>query len=153
MLATDSEQIISSTNDFDSEETVYRSDVSTVMAETPPHQPITAFSLALRHHSMCSHADYLYFSDIYLSKCIQEPSHIQQQQVGIIHFVILTVDYSYDLILGKCSGKGKGGENDGLLAEVTCTSFFSVTSQGFPRVLMIIHSRKPWPLQCHLLDW
>lgn len=122
---------MSSTNDFDSEETVYRSDVSTVMAETPPHQPITAFSLALRH-SMCSHADYLYFSDIYLSKCIQEPSHIQQQQVGIVRFVILTVDYSCKLILGKSSGKGKEGEYDGLLAEVTCTFLFQSRHRAFP---------------------
>ena len=78
MSRTETEQIVTTTNDLDSKELVYQLDVSDVtMAETPPRQPIATFSTALRH-CLCSHADYLYFSDTCLSKCVQEPSHIQQ---------------------------------------------------------------------------
>lgn len=79
MLATEAENYISSTNDLDSEEAVYRSNVSNVtMAETPLRQPISSFAIALRH-SLCSHGDYLYFSDTVLSHCGQEPNHILHQ--------------------------------------------------------------------------
>ena len=88
MLATEADNHVSSTNDSDSEEAVYRSNVSNVtMAETPLRQPISAFAIALRH-SLCNHADYLYFSDTYLSHCGQEPNHISHQ-VGLSGFQIL----------------------------------------------------------------
>jgi len=82
MLETEAENRVSSTYDVESEEAVYRSNVSNVkMAETPTRQPISAFAIALRH-SLCSHADYLYFSDAYLSHCGQEPNHIPHQVSG-----------------------------------------------------------------------
>ena len=91
MLTTESEKIVSSsTNDLESNQLVCRSDVSTTMAEPPTPQPMTALSNALRH-SLCSHADYLYFSDTCLSKCVQELNHIQEQQVGLRDFLILVV--------------------------------------------------------------
>jgi len=88
MSETEAKKSVSRTDDL---EPVYRSGVSNVtMAETPTHQPIGAFSVALRH-SLCSYADYLYFNDTYLSHCVQEPSHIQHQQVGVTNFRISKV--------------------------------------------------------------
>ena len=110
MLPTDTEETWSSTNVLDANEVLYRSDVSTVtMAETPTHQPITAFSLALRH-SLCSHADYLYFSDTVLSKCVQKPNHIQHQQVGLTIFLIsaVVVCYLWHWLLDSVPGRTRG---------------------------------------------
>jgi len=80
-MSSEGEQIASSAECLDSKQTVDRSDI---MAETPLRQPIAAFV----RHSICSHADYLYFSDIYLSKCVQDPSYVQQHQVYLTDFVI-----------------------------------------------------------------
>jgi len=97
MLATEAENYISSTNDSDSEEAVYRSNVSNVtMAETPLRQPISAFAIALRH-SLCNHADYLYFSDTYLSHCGQEHNHVSHQ-VGLSGFQILCDIFCFRVI-------------------------------------------------------
>jgi len=94
MSSREAERIESSTEYLDSKEAIYRTGVSdAAMAETPLRRPIAAFALALRH-STCSHADYLYFSDICLSKCGQEPDHIHQQQVNVVDFLILVVFFS-----------------------------------------------------------
>lgn len=90
MLATEPDKFVSSASDIlDTEKRVCRPGVSdtTMAADTPPRQPITAVSTALRR-CMCSHADYLYFSDICLSQCAEEQVHMQYQQVDITAFYI-----------------------------------------------------------------
>jgi len=88
-MSSDDEQIAVSADCLDSKQTDYHSDVSEtdIMAETPLRQPIAAFV----RHSICSHADYLYFSDVYLSKCVHGPSYVKQHQVNLTDFVVLVI--------------------------------------------------------------
>ena len=93
MSSTEAERSESSAEYLVSKDSLlYGTGVSdTAMAETPLRRPIAAFALALRH-STCSHADYLYFSDICLSRCTQEADHVQQRLVN-------KVDFSYSKVI------------------------------------------------------
>jgi solute carrier family 25 phosphate transporter 23/24/25/41 len=54
---------------------VYRTTAN--MADTPHNQPMAAFSMAIRS-GLCSHAEYFYFNQFYMSKCIKELQQMQQ---------------------------------------------------------------------------
>jgi solute carrier family 25 phosphate transporter 23/24/25/41 len=54
-----------------------RTSAANNMADTPRKQPMAAFSMAIRS-GLCSHAEYFYFNQFYMSKCIKELQQMQQ---------------------------------------------------------------------------